>query len=97
MKAYCVVYEQIHDPAVFEQYRGQVLPTIEAYGGHFIARGGEVTVLEGDLQIERAVILEFPSRQQALDWYHSPAYQALLPLRLRSTTCQFVVLDGVPG
>ena len=39
-------------------------------------------------------MLEFPSRKAAEDWYHSPAYQKILPLRLNATRCQFIVADG---
>ncbi|MGH6892819.1 MAG: DUF1330 domain-containing protein [Dongiaceae bacterium] len=95
MKAYCIVYEQIENPTMFEEYRKQVMPTIEAYGGRFVVRGGKFTVLEGEVPFERIAVLEFPSRKIAEDWYHSPAYQKILPLRLDATRCQFVVADGV--
>jgi uncharacterized protein (DUF1330 family) len=85
MKAYCIVYERLHDPKMFDEYRKQVIPTMEAYGGKFLVRGGKFTVLEG----------EFPSRKAAEDWYNSPAYQKILPLRLNATECQFIVADGV--
>jgi uncharacterized protein (DUF1330 family) len=94
MKVYCIVYEKIHDPAMFDTYRQQVIPTMEPYGGKFVVRGGKFTVLEGDMPYERVVILEFPSRKSAEDWYNSPAYQKILPFRLKSTKCSFVVADG---
>ena len=43
----------------------------------------------------RIAVLEFPSRQQAEDWYRSPAYQRILPLRTQAGRCQFIVADGV--
>lgn len=95
MKAYCIVYEFVDNPEMFEQYRKQVMPTIEAHGGRFVVRGGKFTVLEGDKPGERIALLEFPSRQAAEDWYHSPAYQKILPLRLNATRCSFVIADGV--
>ena len=88
MKAYCIVYERLHDLKMFDEYRKQVMPTIEAYGGKF-------TTLEGDMPFERIAMLEFPSRKAAEDWYHSPAYQKILPLRTNATECQFLVADGV--
>jgi len=94
MKAYCIVYEHIDDPKMFETYRTQVMPTIEAYGGTFLIRGGKFTVLEGDMPFERIAMLEFPSRAQAEAWYHSPEYQKILPYRLKATRCQFIVADG---
>lgn len=95
MKAYCIVYEVIHDQASFDVYRQQVIPTMEAYGGKFLVRGGKFTAVEGDMPWERVVIVEFPSRKAAEDWYHSPAYQKILPHRLKGAKCNFVIADGV--
>ena len=52
-------------------------------------------MLEGEWPHERTVVLEFPSREKAEAWYHSPAYQKILPLRLRCMTSNFVIMDGV--
>ena len=96
MKAYCIVYERrLRDPKMFEEYRRQVMPTIEAYGGRFLVRGGKFNALEGEMPFERIAVLEFPSRKSAEDWYNSPAYQKILPLRLNSMDSQFIVVDGV--
>jgi uncharacterized protein (DUF1330 family) len=96
MKAYCIVYERrIHDPKMFEEYRKQVMATLEAYGAKFLVRGGKFTALEGEMPFERIAVLEFPSRKAAEDWYNSPAYQKILPLRLNAMEAQFIVVDGV--
>jgi uncharacterized protein (DUF1330 family) len=96
MKAYCIVYERrLHDPKMFDEYRKQVMPTIEAFGGKFLVRGGKFTALEGEMPFERIALLEFPSRQAVEDWYNSPAYQKILPLRLNAIDAQFIVADGV--
>jgi uncharacterized protein (DUF1330 family) len=95
MKVYCVVYETIENEKMFSKYRAQVMPTIEAYGGRFLVRGGAFTVLEGEMPFKRIAVLEFPSRQKSEDWYRSPAYQRILPLRTQAGRCQFIVADGV--
>jgi uncharacterized protein (DUF1330 family) len=96
MVAYVIVQETLTgDQAPFEEYRKQVVATFEPYGGRFLARGGTLTVLEGEWPHERTVVLEFPSREKAEAWYHSPAYQKILPLRLRCMTSNFVIMDGV--
>jgi uncharacterized protein (DUF1330 family) len=95
MKAYCIVYETINDEKMFSDYRAQVMPTIDAFGGKFLVRGGAFTVLEGTMPHRRIAVLEFPSRQVAEDWYHSPAYQRILPLRTGAGDCQFVLVDGL--
>lgn len=95
MKVYCIVYESIHDPVIFENYRAQVMPTINAHGGRFLVRGGAFTVLEGNMPFSRIAVLEFPSRESAEGWYHSPEYQRILPSRLKAAQCQFIVADGI--
>jgi uncharacterized protein (DUF1330 family) len=96
VKAYCIVYEIMDDPTTFEEYRRQVLVTIEAYQGRFLVRGGEFSVIEGQMPSERVALLEFPSRAAAEGWYYSPEYQRILPLRKESSRSQFILADGVP-
>ena len=60
MRAIAVFMETVHDEEQFAQYRAVVLPTLEAFGGRFLARGGRFTVVEGKVPHERIVVLEFP-------------------------------------
>lgn len=94
MKAYVVVQETINDQALFDTYRKDVPATIEAFGGKFIVRGGALSVVEGTWPHPRLVIIEFPSRAAAEGWYRSPAYQKILPLRLKSATGALIIVDG---
>ena len=95
MRALVIVQENLHDHAMFEAYRKDVMPTLTPFDGKFLVRGGALTVREGQWPYERTAILEFPSRAKAEAWYDSPAYQKILPLRLNSTTCNFVIIDAV--
>ena len=94
MKAYSIVQLEVTDPVPYEAYRKDVLPTITAFGGRFLVRGGKVTTLEGDWPFPRTVVIEFPSREAAEGWYHSPAYQKILPLRLKASRGNFIIVDG---
>jgi len=79
-----IAAETIHDEAVFAEYRKQVVPTVEPFGGRFIARGGKLTVLEGQWEHPRTVIIEFPTRESAEAWYRSADYQKIIGLRIRA-------------
>lgn len=94
MKAYAIVQETVKDEAMFAEYRKHVMATLEPYGASFLVRGGTMTVVEGTWPHPRLVVIEFPSRQAAEDWYRSPAYQKVLPLRLKSADGNFVIVDG---
>lgn len=95
MRALVIVQENLHDPEPFELYRKEVMATLTPFGGKFLVRGGKVTVREGEWPYQRTAVLEFPSRAQAEAWYDSPAYQKILPLRLKSMTANFVIADMV--
>lgn len=95
MSAYVIVQIQMHDPAGYEEYRVAAPPTIEMYGGKYLARGGKVETLEGDWQPQRFVILEFPSFERAQAWHASPEYQAIAPIRYRNATSQMIVVEGL--
>jgi uncharacterized protein (DUF1330 family) len=53
-----------------------------------------VTKLDGDWPFPRSVVFEFASREAAEGWYHSPAYQKLVPLRLKASRGNFIIVDG---
>lgn len=94
MKAYIIVQETVKDQVVFDAYRKDVAATLAEFGGAFIVRGGTLTVVEGQWAHQRTVVIEFPSRAAAEGWYQSPAYQKVLPLRLKSAVGNLVIVDG---
>ena len=48
---------------------------IKKYGGEYLARGGEYTVVEGEDNYPRIILIKFPSYEKALEWYHSEDYK----------------------
>ena len=54
---------------MFDDYRKAVPETVAPFGGRFVARGGNLSVLEGEWPHSRLVIIEFPSRADAEGWY----------------------------
>jgi uncharacterized protein (DUF1330 family) len=94
MKAYVVAAETVNDEAMFDLYRKDVPKTLEPFGGTFVTRGGELTVLEGTWLHPRFVVIEFPSRAAAEAWYSSEAYQSIISLRHKSSVGNLVIVDG---
>jgi uncharacterized protein (DUF1330 family) len=95
MSAYIFVSVQVHDPVRYEDYRKTVLPTIEAFGGRFLVRGGKMEVLEGNLPARRIVIVEFPSSEIARKWWNSPEYAAPKALRQATSHTEMILVEGV--
>lgn len=94
MRAYAVAQVTVKDEMTFADYRKDVLATVTAQGGRFLVRGGAISVVEGEWPIPRLVRIEFQSRAAAENWYRSPEYQKLLPLRQSSSVTNLIIVDG---
>ena len=94
MSAYVIGEIEVTDPAVYEDYRKQVLAVVTKYGGKFLVRGGKVDSKEGGWAPKRIVVLEFPSMEQAQKWYHSPEYAPLIKLRQKASKGKLILLEG---
>jgi len=79
---------------MFAEYRKAVPATIDAFGGKFIARGGDLRVFEEEWKHLRVVIIESPSREAAEAWYASPEYRAIIGLRLDSSAGDLIIVEG---
>ena len=95
MAAYVIGTSEITDPAGMEEYRSRVGPLIARYGGRFVAAGAP-EVREGDFRPHVAVIIAFPSLDEARTWYEATDYQELKAIRQRSTRGTTLFLDGLP-
>ena len=82
-------------PELFAKYRELVEPTVNAFGGRYIARGGETQLLEGDRAPNRTVIIEFPSMGRARAWHNSDEYAPAKDMRFRSATSHVIVVEGL--
>ena len=78
------------------EYLARIDATLDPFGGRFVVHGGALHPVEGEWD-GQMVVVGFPSRQAALDWYASPAYQEILPLRLDNSDSIAAVVDGVPA
>ena len=94
MAAYLIVQINIQDPDIYEDYKKQVVPTTEAYGGEYLVRGGAQEVMEGDWPWARTVIIRFPSMEQARAWHSSPEYEGPKALRHSASEGNAIIVEG---
>lgn len=74
-------------------YLEQVERTVKPYGGKWLAQG-DVRVPEG-AWTRSVVLMEFASMAVAQNWYNSPEYQRILPLRVKNAISDLILVDGV--
>jgi uncharacterized protein (DUF1330 family) len=94
MPAYVVVDIQVQDPARYEEYKRQAAPSVTAFGGRYLVRGGALTKLEGDWTPGRFVILEFPSVARAKEWWNSDLYRPIKAIRHATARSNMVLVEG---
>jgi uncharacterized protein (DUF1330 family) len=94
MSAYVIVETDITDPEQYEHYKAAASGAVTAAGGRYLARGGELAVLEGDWQPPRLVILEFEDLAAARRWYDSEGYRAARGLREGAARLRMVAVEG---
>lgn len=92
---YVIAQITVTDPKVYPNYVKLVLPTIEAFGGEFIVRGGRSESFEGTPPGDRNVVIRFPSFEKAQEWYHSDLYAEAKALRQSASTSVQTIVEGI--
>ena len=76
------------------EYLQRIDETLAPFSGKYIVHGGPYQPLEGAWTGDLAVI-EFPSMEQAQDWYSSDAYSAIRKFRTANTEGDVLLVQGV--
>jgi uncharacterized protein (DUF1330 family) len=77
MPALWIAHVTVTDEDAYGQYAKIAGPAIADHGGKFLARGARFVQLEGK-ERPRNVVARFPSLEEAVACYNSPAYQEAL-------------------
>ncbi|MBT2246272.1 DUF1330 domain-containing protein [Sphingobium sp. BHU LFT2] len=82
------------DEALLADYVAKGLPTFERSEGTALAFNGEHTVLEGD-PLDGIVVLRFPSKDDAMQWFDSPEYQEAAKIRKQAARFSVMIVEGL--
>ena len=94
-KAYWVAtYRSISNPDALAGYAKLAGPAIQAAGGRFLARGTAAKAYEAGL-LQRVVIIEFDSVEQAVAAHDSPGYQEALKVLGNGADRDLRIVEGV--
>jgi uncharacterized protein (DUF1330 family) len=92
---YLIAEAEITDPAALQQYGEKIAETLAPFNHHFIVRSNKVQDLEGDAPKGRIVVIAFDSVEKAREWYDSPAYAAIKPIRQAAAKSRVFIVEGV--
>lgn len=88
MPAYIVVRFTPTDLEKHKEYSAAVATTLAQHSGEVLVKGPAEN-LHGNSDHLMQVIISFPSRREAVSWYHSKEYQALIPTRDAGMNAEF--------
>ena len=95
MAGYMIGNITITDLETFAEYGQRVPETVAAFGGTYVVRGGIPEKLEGDYDPKRIVVLQFDSIEKAREWYDSEMYAPLKEMRMKASTGDLYLVEGV--
>ena len=94
MKGYWIARVNIKNQEAYATYALKAKPTIEKHQGRYLVRGGKQKILEG-ANLERAVVIEFPSMAAALECYNSKEYAEAKSHREGNAEFHGVIVEGI--
>ena len=95
MSGYAIFNLNVNNPENYKEYIDKVKPTAEKFGGEYLVRGGEMNIIEGDWPNERNIVIKFPSREKAMEWYNSEEYKPIRQIRHDNAVSNSVIVDGI--
>jgi len=92
---YVIAEVEVTDPAAMQKYGEKVPETLAAFNHHYLVRGRKIQALEGDPPKGGVVVIAFDSAEKAREWYDSPAYAAIKPIRQSAAKSRIFIVEGV--
>ena len=71
------LYQEITDPVALKEHAKLAIPAVEAHRGRILVRGLPTKVYEAG-KMERTMVIEFDSIEQAIAAHDSPQYKLAL-------------------
>lgn len=95
MSVYVIfIRERTLDQSELDVYAKMAGPSLDGLAIKFLAAYGHQKVLEGPVP-EGVAIAEFPSMEEAMQWYESPAYQLAAQHRFKGAIYRGIIVEGV--
>jgi uncharacterized protein (DUF1330 family) len=90
---YVVAEVEVTDPVGMKKYGEKVPATLAPFHYRYLVRA-QPQALEGDPP-RGIVVIAFDSVAKAKQWYESPAYSAIIPLRQSAAKTRMYLVEGI--
>ena len=97
MSAYYIAQIKIVDDDLYRQVQQRFADVFAKYSGRVLAADPDYQVLDGSVDCDRVVVIEFPSAEELRAWYESPEYQESVEMRRRAARASIVLVHALPN
>ena len=94
MPAYLIGHITVNNPDKWKIYVAGVQNSLIPFEAEVVFRGERATVLAGEHPHQHTVVIKFPDQSTLQQWYHSDAYQALIPVRDEAADVVIISYDA---
>ena len=94
MPGYLIGTIDVKNHEAYKEYLSKVTDIVKKFGGEYLVRAGEYTVIEGKWNYPRNVVIKFPSYEKALEWYNSEEYKPVRQIRLDNSIGNQIIIKG---
>jgi uncharacterized protein (DUF1330 family) len=92
---YFVAQIKINNSDEYEKYLDKFDDIFSQYKGEYLAIDESPTLLEGNWNYTKSVLIKFNSKQDFENWYYSDDYQLILKHRLKASKCDTILIEGL--
>jgi uncharacterized protein (DUF1330 family) len=94
LPGYIIAEQEILDADAAKSFSACVGPTLKAFNGKALVRGGKTEVVDGEPP-KRIVVLLFESAAVARNWVNSAAHKACQPLQEKAMRERVFIVEGL--
>lgn len=92
---YVVAEVDVTDLPTMQKYGEKVPETLAPFNHHYVIRSSKIQALEGEPPKGGIVMIAFDSVEKAREWYDSPAYAAIRPIRQSAAKSRIFIVEGI--
>ena len=94
MSTYLICHVTVNDDAWLPDYAANVHGIVERHGGRYLARSGNITIVEGEGSGANVIaLLEFPTMDALNAFVADPEYKPYADARMAGTVSRFEAID----
>lgn len=94
MSVYFIANIKITNEQEYQKYIDKVNDVFSKFKGQYLVVDNSPTVLEGEWDYTRNVLIEFPDEKEFEAWYKSEEYQSILKHRLHGAKCDTILVKS---